>query len=94
MDVARKHVLISGLVQGVAFRYWTHRRARERGLSGWVRNRSDGRVEAVFQGPRSEVDELVEWCHHGPPAARVTEVLVNEEPPDPALDGFAVLETR
>jgi acylphosphatase len=69
-------VRISGRVQGVWFRGWTVQRATELGLSGWVRNRGDGAVEALFAGPVWAVDAMVEDCHKGPPAARVGEVVV------------------
>lgn len=89
-ELVRRRVIISGRVQGVFFRDTTRRRARELGLHGWVGNRADGRVEAVFQGPRAAVDAIVEWCHHGPPHARVTAVeVVAEEPAEP-LTGFSV----
>ena len=68
----RKHVLIEGRVQGVAFRAYTEQEARRRGLGGWVRNLADGRVEAVFEGEEAEVEAMIAWCREGPPAARVT----------------------
>ncbi len=74
------HVLISGRVQGVFFRAETQRAATGFNLSGWVRNLPDGRVEAVFEGEDAAVDKMLAWCHIGPPAARVQEVIVNEEP--------------
>ena len=70
----RIHVFISGLVQGVFFRAHTRRKAFELGLSGWVRNLADGRVEAVFEGPKEQVEEMVSWCHQGPPASQVEKV--------------------
>jgi len=73
------HVLISGRVQGVFFRAETQRAATGFKLSGWVRNLPDGRVEAVFEGEDAAVDKMLAWCHHGPPAARVQEVIVTEE---------------
>lgn len=69
-------VLIEGRVQGVWYRGWTQAEASARGLDGWVRNLSDGRVQAVFSGPEALVDEMVEACKSGPPAARVTAVTV------------------
>lgn len=66
--------LISGRVQGVAFRAWTRDVARQRGLSGWVRNLPDGRVEALFAGPVEAVDAVLEECRKGPPAARVDRI--------------------
>jgi acylphosphatase len=67
----RVRVLISGIVQGVAFRYYTQRQAVHLGLTGWVRNLRDGRVEAIFEGDSDRVDEMLGWCAEGPPGARV-----------------------
>ena len=72
------HLRIFGRVQGVGFRYYMRREARRRGVSGWVRNRNDGSVEAMVQGPREAVDGLVDWARKGPPSARVTDVQVSE----------------
>ena len=85
----RKHVLISGQVQGVCFRDSCRRMALQRGVSGWVRNLPDGRVEAVLEGPPDEVRALVDWAHRGPAAATVTGVAVREERPE-GLGGFAI----
>lgn len=76
----RRHVWVSGRVQGVWFRESCRRQAAERGVAGWVGNCADGRVEAVFEGPPDAVDEMVEWCRTGPPHARVTAVSTEEEP--------------
>ena len=65
-------------MQGVGFRYYLAREARSCGVTGWVRNRHDGSVEAMLQGSREAVDALVEWSRHGPPSARVTDVQVSE----------------
>lgn len=75
----RVHVYISGRVQGVFFRAETKDTARAFKLTGWVRNMSDGRVEALFEGKADNVDKMLEWCHIGPPAARVEEVIKLEE---------------
>jgi acylphosphatase len=75
----RAHVWVSGRVQGVSFRAYTQREARRQGASGWVQNLEDGRVEAVFEGPREVLDALVAWCHQGPPGARVEDVEVGWE---------------
>ena len=69
-------VVIEGRVQGVWFRGWTIEQASARGLAGWVRNLSNGSVEAVFHGPTVTVDDMVTACRHGPPAAQVTRVNV------------------
>jgi len=79
-DAVCKRVVIEGRVQGVGFRVSCADRARAAGLGGRVRNLPDGRVEAVFEGPDAEVDELVAWCGQGPPPARVRRVRVFDEP--------------
>jgi acylphosphatase len=76
-------------VQGVFFRETARRKATEAGVAGWITNRSDGRVEAVFEGPAEAVDELVEFCRHGPTAATVEDVDVQTEEPE-SLSGFDV----
>jgi acylphosphatase len=70
----RLHAIVSGVVQGVNFRNFTRSEAGRLGLTGWVRNRSDGTVEALAEGPRPALERLLAWLQHGPPAARVTEV--------------------
>ncbi|MBD2294940.1 acylphosphatase [Anabaena sphaerica FACHB-251] len=85
----RAHVFITGRVQGVGYRYATVDTATQLGLTGWVRNLPDGRVEAVFEGAREIVEEMVRWCHAGPPAAVVKEVLVESEHPE-GLRSFEV----
>ena len=74
MDRARVHLLVDGLVQGVAFRAYATDEARRLGVRGWVRNLPDGRVELEAEGERSALEALVSWCGHGPPAARVADV--------------------
>jgi acylphosphatase len=74
-------VRITGRVQGVWYRGWTEETARDLGLVGWVRNRSDGSVEALFQGPPDAVGRMIAACHDGPPAARVTGVAHQTAPP-------------
>jgi acylphosphatase len=76
----RLHVHISGRVQGVFFRAETQHAAVGFNLNGWVRNMADGRVEALFEGEDTNIDKMIAWCHIGPPAARVEEVLTEEEP--------------
>jgi acylphosphatase len=82
-------VLVDGRVQGVFFRQSCRREADVRGVSGWVRNRSDGRVEAVFEGTADAVDAMVAWCRRGPAGARVDEVEVADEPVEGA-SGFRI----
>lgn len=83
------HVLIEGRVQGVGYRVWTERVAAGLGLMGWVRNRRDGAVEAVFQGPPERVDDMVARCATGPRAASVSRVEVVGEGVG-SFDGFTV----
>jgi acylphosphatase len=85
-------VRISGRVQGVGYRYWVERTAGDLGLSGWVRNRSDGSVEAVFSGRADDVDAMIARCQHGPRLAVVATVDVVEEP-EYSSPGFEVLPT-
>jgi len=85
----RRRVAVSGRVQGVFFRGSTEEEARSRGVDGWVRNRPDGSVEAVFEGPPEAVQALVEFCRHGPRWAHVEELEVEEETPE-SLRGFRV----
>jgi len=85
----RAHVHVSGRVQGVYYRANTRDAARDAGVDGWVRNLDDGRVEAVFEGPRDAVEGMVEWCHDGSPAARVEDVDVTYEDAR-GEDGFSV----
>lgn len=79
--MTRKRVVtrIEGLVQGVYFRDYTQKEARGLGLSGWVRNRPDGSVEAVLEGEADKVDQMIAWLHIGSPQAEVRSVQVTEE---------------
>lgn len=90
MAPVARHVLVSGRVQGVGFRWHTHSRAGELGLSGWVRNLPDGRVEAWVEGPEPAVEGLLAWLGKGPPAARVTGLEVVAQAPR-GLTGFESL---
>jgi acylphosphatase len=81
LNDVRARVLVSGRVQGVFFRHSCAREAIAAGLRGSVRNLPDGDVEAVFQGPKAAVEQLISWCRTGPPAARVGSVTVEWEEP-------------
>jgi acylphosphatase len=87
--VARRHVTVYGFVQGVGFRFAVERTATSRGVAGWVRNRPDGAVEAVFEGEPEDVEALVEFCRRGPRGAEVERIDVLEESPE-GLAGFRV----
>ena len=88
-DHTRAHVFVSGTVQGVYYRASTRNAAREAGVDGWVKNRDDGRVEAVFEGEESAVEAMVEWCHTGSDAASVERVEVEYDDPD-GESGFEI----
>ena len=87
----RAHVIISGRVQGVFFRMETRDAAGRIGdIDGWVRNRRDGTVEAMFEGPRTRVDRLLEWCRQGPPLSAVDNVEVAWQTYTGEFKGFAI----
>ena len=87
--MVRKHVLVSGQVQGVFYRDNCRRVAGQQGVAGWVRNLPDGRVEAVFEGAPENVDRMVTWARRGPARATVTSLDVREEPVE-GLAGFQI----
>jgi acylphosphatase len=89
VGVERRRVVVHGYVQGVGFRFAVERAARSRGVAGWVRNRPDGTVEAVFEGEREDVEALVELSRSGPRGAEVDSVDVVAESPE-GLAGFRV----
>ena len=86
----RAHLFISGRVQGVCFRLYTRRQAQQLGVVGWVRNRWDGRVEAVFEGSDHAVKRAIAWCHDGSPDAHVDHVEVKVEPPTGEFRSFTI----
>ena len=88
-DVVRRRVVVEGRVQGVFFRDSARQRARAHGVSGWVRNRPDGAVEAVLEGPREAVERVQRFFETGPPHAEVDHLDVSDEPPE-GLTGFEV----
>jgi acylphosphatase len=92
-DDIRAHVRLVGQVQGVGFRYATADEARRRHLAGWVRNLDSGAVEAVFEGSRADVEEMLRWCAHGPPGAWVREANVKLDEPLERLSAFEIRRT-
>jgi len=86
---SKVHVIISGRVQGVWFRSSTKNKAEQLGITGWVRNTSDGNVEAVFEGDEKIIEEMLEWCNHGPPQAKVDNVEVEKQPAFDEFDQFS-----
>jgi len=91
MDNIRVHLIIEGRVQGVWFRESTRREAVSLKLTGWVRNRPDGSVEALIEGPEHAVDRLVSWCRKGPPVARVTGIQKDQEIWQGEFDSFDIV---
>jgi acylphosphatase len=89
-SATRRRVVVHGRVQGVAFRAHTLRRAAQVGAAGWVCNRPDGSVEAVFEGPAAAVEAMLAFCRRGPSFARVERMDVVEEP----AEGLAEFEIR
>ena len=90
MSNAILQVTIRGRVQGIGYRAWLEHQARASELEGWVRNRRDGSVEALFCGPATAVAEMVALCRHGPPSARVERVDVEDLAPQWRTTGFEV----
>ena len=87
-----RHLAITGRVQGVGYRFYMQRKARELGIAGWVRNRRDGSVEAVVHGEAEAVEAMVAWTRRGPASAVVAEVRVSEGSGD--YSGFETLPTE
>jgi acylphosphatase len=88
-DVVRSHLVVHGHVQGVFFRDTCRRKADARGVAGWISNRPDGAVEAVFEGDPADIAALVEFCRSGPRGAEVSSVEESSEPPE-GLSGFRI----
>ena len=86
-------LVIIGRVQGVSFRYFIREKAIQLQLAGWVRNRTNGNVEAFFQGEQQSIDQMIAYCQTGPPLANVIKTEVREETPHTSLSYFRVLTT-
>lgn len=84
------HVFISGRVQGVWFRASTRQKAQQLGLTGWVRNTSDGKVEAVFEGEENKINEMIKWCHRGSSLSKVKNVEIKKQNPTNEFDDFSI----
>ncbi|MBI9074171.1 MAG: acylphosphatase [Desulfatibacillum sp.] len=89
-DKKQVRARITGVVQGVSFRYATQRTANAHGVTGWVRNMPDGAVEAVFQGDANDVDTVLNWCWTGPSFARVDDVFTKEETVEEEFSSFRI----
>jgi acylphosphatase len=86
----RIHLFIKGKVQGVFFRARTKKQADSLGLKGWVRNLSDGSVEAVFEGTEENIEKVIEWCKEGPTGAIVTSIEAQPEEPTGEFKSFGI----
>ena len=89
-EKVRAHVIVSGRVQGVFFRAETQEEAKELGVFGWVKNLAEGRVEAVFEGEKPKVEQLVKWAESGPPGAVVNDLNVVWEEYQGEFNGFEI----
>lgn len=89
-----RHFVVRGRVQGVGYRFAMTEAALALGVTGWVRNRRDGTVEAIVQGDDESVARMLAWCRRGPPGASVTAVATDELVVDPALERFAARSTK
>ena len=87
----RAHVLVSGIVQGVFFRSETRRMARQCNVTGWIRNLPNGRVEAVFEGEKKNVEKMVEFCKKGPSSARITSTQTSLENYTDEFSDFSIV---
>ena len=90
MVEGRAHVIIHGMVQGIFFRYNTRVRAVQLGLKGWVKNSFNGTVEALFEGPKEDVETIVNWCRRGPSGARVDKIDLEWGEPTGEFDRFDI----
>ncbi len=86
----KKHIFITGRVQGVGFRHFTRKNAENLGVTGWVKNLSDGRVEAVFQGSEEQIEELIQRCKKGPVASYVQNIEVEKDSGEEDYKNFSV----
>ncbi|MFH1156576.1 MAG: acylphosphatase [Pseudomonadota bacterium] len=89
-DKKQLHVIISGKVQGVFFRVATQQTARELGITGWVKNLPDGTVEAVFEGSDMEIQQMMLWCHSGPPGSRIDKISIKTSTACPGFSSFDI----
>lgn len=87
---SKVQVIISGRVQGVWFRANTKNKAEQLGITGWVRNTDDGKVEALFEGEDDNIKEILEWCKHGPTMAKVTDVRVKKNFDQDEYNSFSI----
>ena len=90
-DLKQAHIIVSGMVQGVSFRYHTAQKAKELCLPGWVKNTADGNVEITIEGKEIMLKEFIDWCRRGPPFSRVEKVVVEWKEPTQMFSSFNIL---
>jgi acylphosphatase len=90
----QSHLFITGDVQGVGFRQFVRYKARKFGVSGWVRNLSDGRVEAMLQGDKPVLEQMIAICRKGPPIAHVKDISITWEAPQQIFDNFTIFKSE
>ena len=90
----KKHLIISGKVQGVGFRYWLQRLAIEKDIYGWVKNKTSGNVEALIVGREKEIQELIKLCEMGPSSAKINYVQINDYSKDYIKKGFDIIKSN
>ena len=86
----KKHLVISGKVQGVGFRYWMQNLAIENNISGWIKNKMSGDVEALIVGQKKEIQELIKQCKIGPSSATIQNIQINDYDQDYSKEGFNI----
>ena len=89
----KKHLVISGKVQGVGFRYWLQRLAIEKNIYGWVKNKTSGNVEALIVGQKKEIQELIKLCEMGPSSAKINHVQINDYRKDYIKKDFDIIKS-
>ena len=94
MATSRAYLLIEGKVQGVYYRVFTQKEAQSLGLTGWVRNCADGKVESVAEGERSKIEDLISWCRKGPAEAKVRKITVKWEAYQGEFAAFDIVPDR
>ncbi len=90
VEIVRVHALVNGKVQGVGFRAFTEYHGTQKGLSGWVRNRQDGKVEVEAEGPRAMLEAFLQVLEQGPPLSRVTQIIVDWKDSNRQTQGFTI----
>lgn len=90
MSIICRHLLISGHVQGVCFRHYTRQTAIKNGVTGWVKNLPDGRVEALLEGEKKAMEATIEWCNSGPEWSRVDQVEIEAQDVTGKFESFSI----